>query len=299
MSFPRPLAIALATSFACSVFASNAAFAQEAPAAATLTGHVDLYSKYVLRGITSTYGPSSPLGNAGADAPESDKAALQGGVDWTHPSGFYAGYWASTINYSYKQLGNSYTQRSNITDFQKDKSIENDIYGGYTGKVGDIGYTVGLTGYVYYNGSNANAFETKLGATYDAFSLNAQTLLKDVVWGNKGDTYFTLNYTKALPYDISMTGSLGYYLYKKEGKFNGTKDTLAGTACAAGESFAVNGCYAGGAPTSSAFRHLIISLSKPIPGTAATVGVQGILGGDNRFGIKQKNQFVANVTYGF
>ena len=72
------------------------------PAFADVTGHIDLVSKYVLRGITTTYGPdkNAPLGNKGGDAPESDGPAVQGGVDYVHDSGFYAGYWFSTLGYN-------------------------------------------------------------------------------------------------------------------------------------------------------------------------------------------------------
>jgi uncharacterized protein (TIGR02001 family) len=264
-----------------------------------LTGHVDLVSRYILRGVTTTYGPSSPgLGNAGADAPESDKPALQWGADWSHPSGVYLGYFGSQINYSYKRLGESYRNRT-ITDFQSDKSIENDLYGGYNGKFGDFGYTVGLTGYAYINGKHANAFETKVGISYGDFSLAAQTLLNDVVWGNKGDTYWTLNYTKPLPYDITLLASLGYYTYSKEGKFLGTVDTAGGGACPAGESFSVSGCFAGGAPSSGGFRHLIVGFTQPIASTGLTWGLQGLIGGENRFAVKQKNKLLASISYGF
>lgn len=279
------------------ILASGTAFAEgEGP---TLTGHIDLASRYVLRGASTTYGPSAPgFGNAGADAPESDKPVLQWGADWVHPSGVYLGYWGSQINYSYKRLGESYIDRS-IVDFQNDKSIENDFYGGYNGKFGDFGYTVGLTGYAYINGKNADAVETKLGLSYGEFAVAAQTLLNDVVWGNKGDTYWTLTYTKPMPYDITLTASLGYYTYKKEGKYLGSVDTATGTACAAGTSFAVNGCFAGDAPSSGGFRHLIIGFTQPIAQTGLTWGLQGLVGGDNRFGVKQKNKVLASLSYGF
>ncbi|MDB5795399.1 MAG: hypothetical protein JWR25_1778 [Noviherbaspirillum sp.] len=143
---------------------------------------------------------------------------------------------------------------------------------GYNGKFGDFGYTVGLTGYVYINGKHADALETKLGVSYGDFSVAAQTLLNDVVWGNKGDTYWTLNYTRPLPHDITLLASLGYYTYRQEGKFLGTVDTATGARCAAGESFSVNGCFAGNAPTSGGFRHLIIGFTQPIGGTGLTWG---------------------------
>jgi uncharacterized protein (TIGR02001 family) len=283
--------------FSAGLMASSApAHAEDAPA---LTAHIDLVSKYILRGISTTYGPGTPgLGNAGADAPESDKATLQWGVDWTHPSGVYLGYWASQINYSYERLGESYRDRS-IADFQHHKSVENDLYGGYNGKLGELGYTVGLTGYHYINGKYADALETKLELAYGAFSASAQTLLKDVVWGNKGDTYWALGYSQPLPYDIKLNATLGWFTYHREGRFLGSSDTLAGTRCAAGTSFVVSGCFPGGAPIASGFRNLTLGFTQPIGKTGVTWGLQGLIGGDNRFGVKQDNRLVATLSYGF
>jgi uncharacterized protein (TIGR02001 family) len=289
--------IAVAVAVACCA-AAGAQGAETAAPTSSWTGHVDLVSRYVLRGITTTYGPAAALGNAGADAPESDKPALQWGADWTDPSGFYAGYFGSMINYSYKRLGQSYSDRG-IVDFQSNKSVENDLYGGYAGKAGEFGYNVGMTGYVYINGSHSNALETKLNLSYGDFTAGAQTLLQDVVWGNKGDTYWTLNYVKPIAYDLTLTTSLGFYSYNKQGKYLGSTDTAFGVACPAGQSFFDNGCLAGNRPVSSGFRHLIVGVTQPIGSTGATWGVQAILGGDNRFGVKQKNQLVGSLSYGF
>lgn len=288
----------IAVAIACLAAITAAQAADAVAPTSSWTGHVDLVSRYVLRGVTTTYGPAAALGNAGADAPESDKPALQWGADWTDPSGFYAGYFGSMVNYSYKRLGQSYSDRS-IVDFQSDKSVENDLYGGYTGKLGEFGYNVGMTGYVYINGKHSNALETKLNLSYGDFTVGAQTLLQDVVWGNKGDTYWTLNYVKPIAYELTLTTSLGFYSYNKQGKYLGSTDTAFGVACAAGQSFFDNGCLAGNRPASSGFRHLIIGVTQPIGTTGVTWGIQGILGGDNRFGVKQKNQLVGSLSYGF
>lgn len=274
------------------------ALAADAKPPYTLTGHIDLVSRYYLRGATKTYGNGAPLGNAGADAPESDKPALQWGADYVHTNGFYAGYFGSQINYSYRQLGKSYEDRT-ITDFQSGKSIENDFYGGYNGTAGDLGYTVGATYYYYIKGEAANALETKLGLSYGPVALNAQTLLADTVWGNKGDTYWSAVYSQSLPYGISFTANLGFYTYKKEGKYLGTTDTLTGTACGAGEAFVVNGCFAGNTPVSNAFRHLILGITQPIGSTPLTWGAQAILAGKNRYGISQSNKLALSLSYGF
>ncbi|MHA4871346.1 TorF family putative porin [Duganella sp. PWIR1] len=298
--FHRHIAVAtaVATTVAATLACTPAAFAADAADAPSWTGHVDLVSRYVLRGITETYGPGTPLGNAGADAPESDRAALQWGADWSHPSGFYAGYFGSMVNYSYQRLGESYSNRD-IMDFQRKKSVENDLYGGYNGKAGEFTYTIGATGYVYLNGKHSDALETKLAVGYGQFTLGAQTLLNDVIWGNQGDTYWTLNFAQPLPYAMTLSASLGYYTYQKQGKFLGSRDTALGVACAAGQSFFDNGCLPGGAPSSGGFRHLIIGVSQPIGETGVTWNLQGILGGDNRFGVRQKNQVLAAISYGF
>jgi uncharacterized protein (TIGR02001 family) len=293
-------AAALTTLLACAPALADDAAPAAAPAGPwTITKHIDLASRYVLRGVTTTYGNGQPLGNPGADAPESDQAALQWGIDFVHSSGWSFGYWASTINYSYKQLGNSYSDRS-ITEFQKPRSVENDFYFAYAGNIsGDLGYTLGMTGYYYANGSHANALETKAGLTWGALSFTAQTLLNDVVWGNKGDTSWTLVYTKPLPYDITFTGTLGAYTYSREGKYLGTRDTATGAACGAGQAFVVNGCFAGNGPSSGGLRHLTLGLSAPFPDSSITWSLLAILGGYNRFDVKQGNQLVGMLSWGF
>ena len=58
-----------------------AAVAQDAPAY-TLTANVSLASDYYFRGLTQTWG----------------KPAIQGGFDFAHGSGFYAGVWGSNVS---------------------------------------------------------------------------------------------------------------------------------------------------------------------------------------------------------
>jgi uncharacterized protein (TIGR02001 family) len=280
--------------------AAEQASATEPAKPYSLISHIDLVSAYYIRGATTTYGNSYPgLGNAGADAPESSQPVLQWGADFNHESGWYAGYWGSQINYSYKRLGTSYDDRTIVSGFQDNKSIENDFYGGYTAKAGDFSYTLGLTGYAYINGKHADGLETKLGVGYKAFSLNAQTLLNDTVWGNQNDTYWSFNYLTALFQDLNFNASLGWYSYQKEGKYLGTRDTLSGTNCGAGTAFVVNGCYAGNQPVGSGFRHVILGLSQPIGKSGLNWSLQGIIGGENRFGVHQANKGVGSISYAF
>lgn len=104
--------------------------AQTAPAAApasphTFTANIGLYSSYRFRGIDQTFG----------------KPALQGGFDYAHASGFYAGNWNSNVN-----SGAGYPNGN----------LEMDFYGGWKNTWGDWGLDVGAI-YYYYPGTDAPA----------------------------------------------------------------------------------------------------------------------------------------------
>lgn len=92
-------------------------------ASAEVSGSVAVVSDYLFRGVTQT----------------SEKPALQGGVTWTHDSGFYAGGWGSSISW--------------LSDADPDVSsqVELDVFAGYGGKFGqsEFGYDVGLNYYGY------------------------------------------------------------------------------------------------------------------------------------------------------
>src|SRR3990167_2351188 len=89
----------------------------------TFTYNIGLFIQYIFRGLSQTYG----------------KPAIQGGVDYSHSSGFYLGTWASNI--SWLEDGGNYDG----------SSLELDIYGGYRNTIGQsgIGYDVGLLNYIY------------------------------------------------------------------------------------------------------------------------------------------------------
>jgi len=122
----------LAATLATAAFAvPNLAAAQTAaPAAAapasphTFTGNVGLFSEYRFRGISQTF----------------KQPAIQGGFDYSHESGLYAGNWNSNVN-----EGAGFPAGN----------IEMDFYGGWKKTWGDWGLDVGAI-YYYYPGSDAN-----------------------------------------------------------------------------------------------------------------------------------------------
>ena len=108
---------------------SMAAVADEAPAAdapeaPALTANVNLASSYRFRGIDQTF----------------NQPALQGGVDYSMPMGFYVGNWNSNVN------GNAAGYAGG--------NLEMDLYGGWkTAFNDDWGLDTGLYNY-FYPGSN-------------------------------------------------------------------------------------------------------------------------------------------------
>ncbi|HET6492298.1 MAG TPA: TorF family putative porin, partial [Burkholderiales bacterium] len=109
--------------------------AQQAPAPAsphTLTGNLGLYSQYIFRGLTQT-----------------DKdPALQGGFDYSHSSGLYAGTWGSNISWL-RDFGS----------YSGGGSLEWDFYGGFKGNIGKSDFTYDLGAlYYWYPGDVAPGF---------------------------------------------------------------------------------------------------------------------------------------------
>ena len=65
--------------------ASSFTFADEPTSPHSVSGNIGVLSSYNLRGITNT--------------PENKDATINGGLDYNHASGFYAGWWGSTLRY--------------------------------------------------------------------------------------------------------------------------------------------------------------------------------------------------------
>jgi uncharacterized protein (TIGR02001 family) len=87
------------------------------------------------------------------------KPAVSAGVDYSHASGLYVGTWLSSIKW--------------IKDAGGDSSLEWDVYGGYKGTAGPLGYDVGVLRYQYPNNSlavSANTTELYGALSYSVFT---------------------------------------------------------------------------------------------------------------------------------
>ena len=83
---------------------------------------------------------------------------MQGGLDFSHKSGAYAGVWASNVNWIKDYIGAT------------DGSLEVDFFGGYKGELAkDLSFDVGVIAYVYPSNNtptNANTNEIYAALTY-------------------------------------------------------------------------------------------------------------------------------------
>ena len=95
------------------------------------SGNLSLVSNYVFRGETRS----------------DDKPAIQGGVDYDSPAGFYVGTWLSSGD--------------------KEVPLEIDVYGALTHVVNErLDFEAKLTGYIYPHVTEDNSLEAALTAYY-------------------------------------------------------------------------------------------------------------------------------------
>jgi len=138
------------------------------------------------------------------------KPTVQGGIDFSHKSGFYLGAWGSGIKW--------------IKDGGGDASVELDLYGGYKATVGAIGYDLGVLTYQYpSNKLNPSANTTELygAATMGPFTAKySHTISKDYFGfagakagsGLKGTNsgYLNLAFAQEVAPSITVKASVGF-----------------------------------------------------------------------------------------
>jgi uncharacterized protein (TIGR02001 family) len=154
-----------------SIILSTSAYAVDG-----LSSNVGVTSNYLWRGLEQTNG----------------QAAVSGGIDYEHQSGFYVGTWVSNA------------------DWAEEMTYELDIYGGYTGELNKILYDVGFVHYAYPDSLNDTDFtEINASLSYGAFTLGYAVLAdaQDVDFGD--DSYISLSADFTIASDIGLSFHLG------------------------------------------------------------------------------------------
>lgn len=161
-------------------FLGLAATAQAASTSNTgLTANVEVTSNYVFRGQTQT----------------DEDPAIQGGIDYTHQSGFYAGLWGSNVDFP--GLGSG---------------LEYDLYAGIGFDVTqDVKLDVGYITYQYTNNTVDNARgsdEVFIGAKYKGFA--GYYYYGNANNNNENYQYYDLRYSMDLPKEFKLTLHYGH-----------------------------------------------------------------------------------------
>lgn len=153
----------------------------------SFSANIGAVSNYMWRGVTQT----------------GDQPAIQGGLDAAHESGFYAGTWASNVDWG-----------------SPDPTYELDLYAGFGGAINDdVSYDIGAIYYAYPDGRDSDFAELSLSGTFKWFTLG----LAYTVYGENddglyddGDLYYFGGADFALPYDFGFSVRLGYYDFRHD-----------------------------------------------------------------------------------
>jgi uncharacterized protein (TIGR02001 family) len=162
------------------------AFADEPAPADPLSFNVGAVSEYRYRGISQTR----------------LKPALQGGIDYAAPNGFYVGTWASTIKW--------------IKDAGGDAKVEVDLYGGYKTEVAkDLTLDVGLLQYYYASNKlnpSANTLEIYGALTFGPVTAKYSHSTSNLFGfaDSKGSGYFDVTATFDLGDGLSLAPHVGH-----------------------------------------------------------------------------------------
>lgn len=170
----------------------------------TLTGNMAIVSDYRFRGISQTY----------------EQPAIQGGIDYSHASGFYLGNWNSSVSgYSYPNGG----------------GIEMDFYGGFKKAFGDFGIDVGLLQYYYPKatiaGEKFDTLEAYVAGSWKWLTLKYSMTLTDWFGVNsistgtangdsEGSGYLELNASYEIAPKLTLIGHIGQQTVKNYGNLD-------------------------------------------------------------------------------
>ncbi len=144
---------------------------------------VALSSDYVWRGYSQT----------------DSEMAISGSFDYGHASGFYAGTWASNVDFG----------------LNGDQAhIEVDVYAGVSNEIGESGvsYDVGALRYIYPGTDGGDWNEYYLTLSHGFFSLGVAHS-SDVYGSDEDGTYYSAGFDYDLPMNVALSAGVGYYDY--------------------------------------------------------------------------------------
>ena len=149
-------------------------------AAAELSANIGATSNYVWRGVTQT----------------DDGAAISGGLDYAHDSGFYAGTWASNVDFG----------------SDDDTTAEVDLYGGYANEFGGgVGYDLGVIHYAYPGGDELDFTEIYASLSFGPVTGGVNYTIDKESDVDEDDVYYYLSAGFDVAPTWSIGGTIGHY----------------------------------------------------------------------------------------
>ena len=227
MNAPRVFRASAAASIGTLMLALGGPAAAEDPY--NISANIGAVSNYMWRGVTQTQ----------------DGAAVQGGLDFKHESGFYAGTWVSNVDFNNEgapqlstvktdALGNpvyddnGFPIYETIGSFNPDSpNYELDFYLGFGGNItDDLSWDLKGIYYAYPDGSDADFAEIGGSATFKWFTLGlAYTVYgqnDDGLFDNGDFYYFGAFEYSDLPFGLSFSARGGYYDFDSDQVVAGT-----------------------------------------------------------------------------
>lgn len=198
-------------------------------ASAELSANVSLVSNYKTRGQDQDL-RSGQL-----------RPALQGGFDYAHKSGFYAGNWNSTVSFS------TGTETANL---------ESDFYAGYKFSTGDVSWDLGAIRYQYTGASAANTTELYVGAGVGPVQAKYYHTVSEDYFNSvgsaggsglkgRGTGYLNVSYAQEIMPLLTLKASFGYTVYSSDIAAPNYIDYSIGAAYDLGDGFSVSGAVVG------------------------------------------------------
>ena len=138
-----------------------------------------------------------------------ESAALQGGFDLSHESGFYLGAWASSVDFD-------------TNGPCCDGSLELDYYLGYGADIGDSGfsYDVGVMAYTYPGDSGQEGDYNEIYGSIAWQDLTVGLVYSDDYYAETDEfTYLYADYSFSLPNNFALDLHLGYNMLEEDGGF--------------------------------------------------------------------------------
>lgn len=152
----------------------------------TVSANMALTTDYKFRGLSQT----------------DNNGAIQGGIDWAHDSGVYAGIWGSNVDFD------GTTNSGNVWS----ENLEIDTYIGFANDIGDTGFAYDI-GYLRYNynddkKSDYGTNEWYVSGSYSFFTLGYK-YADDWYGSDEESNYVHMGFDFDLPYDVALSATVG------------------------------------------------------------------------------------------